>query len=294
MKKAIVIKKISNFFYCFSEGKLYESKALGILNKGRDSIVVGDKVEIELNNDSEDTATIVKVSERKNMLNRPYIANVDLAIVVFSVKEPEINSYVIDTFLATIEKENIDILLCFSKVDLDKDRTYKDILNLYDSIGYKTIEVSAIEKTNVDELKKILHGKTSFLAGPSGVGKSSIINSFSDEFNLKTSKISKKLQRGKNTTTYAQLLKIDEDTYVADTPGFTSVKLSEVNHYSVKDYFIEFGRYSNNCKFKNSCMHYKEPNCAIKQMVEEGQINKTRYENYIRIFEETRDKPKYY
>lgn len=293
MEKAIVIKKISNFFYCYTNNKMYESKALGNFNKGKDSIVVGDIVKIELNNDTQNTAKIIDVYERKNFLKRPYISNVDLAVVTFSVKEPQLNPYVIDSFLATIEKEDIDILICFSKVDLDKEKSYKKIENIYKNIGYKTIGVSAVNGENINELKDYLYGKTSVFAGPSGAGKSSLINEFSVKFNLKTSEISKKLQRGKNTTTYAELLKINDKTYIADTPGFTSIKLSDVEFNEVKNFFIEFNEYSPYCKFSSSCLHYKEPGCTVKDALENGYINESRYENYIKIMEELKKNKRY-
>lgn len=288
MKKAVVIKKISNFFYCYSDGIVYESKSRGNLNKGNHSIIVGDRVSITP--DEKNCAAIIeKIYDRKNMLKRPQIANIDQAIAVFSVKEPQLNTFVIDSFISTIEKEGIDIVICFSKIDLDKDKAYRKISKIYSDIGYDIIEFSDREYENIDAIKKVLSGKTTVFAGPSGVGKSSLINCISEDFNLKTGQISTKLQKGKNTTTYVQLLKVDENSYVADTPGFTSIRLDDIPKTHLKEYFVEFATYCSDCKFTNSCLHWKEPDCGVKSKVGEY-IHNSRYENYIKILEKLDNK----
>lgn len=226
------------------------------------------------------------------MLIRPSIANITKMILVFSVKNPKINISLIDKFLIVAENKHIDVILCFSKTDLDEDKEYRTIANIYKKIGYEVIECSIIDNIGRQELISKIHGDIIVIAGPSGVGKSSLINTLSDNFYQATSNISMKLQKGKNTTTYATLLEFDKDSYIADTPGFSSLKIDDITKEELKDYFIEFDKYSSNCKFKAKCLHELEPSCAVREALEDNLIEKSRYESYIRILNEIKENEK--
>ena len=181
----------------------------------------------------------------------------------------------------------IDVVICFSKTDLDEKQSYKEAVKIYEDIGYETVEISSINNTGIEELKSKISGNINVVAGPSGAGKSSLINELSGDFNQAISSISTKLQKGKNTTTYATLLKMPmKDSYIADTPGFTSIKATDIKINELKDYFVEFDKYSEGCKFKNKCLHENEPSCSIKTALEEGKIYKNRYDSYIRMLSE--------
>lgn len=286
MKTGIVIKNISNFFYVYSERKILECKARGNLNSGLGGIIAGDRVKISSNLDTDGTAIIEYVLERHNQLYRPLIANVNLAILVVSVKEPPLNSFIIDSFLVSLEKESIDCLICFSKIDLDSEKNYERLMENYRAIGYETLEISIKNKINIELIKEKINNKVSIVCGPSGSGKSSLINCLSNKFSQKTGSISQKLQKGKNTTTHTSLLKINEDSFVADSPGFTSFKIKDIKKEELKQFFVEFEKFENECKFKASCLHDKEPGCGVKKAVEMDLISKNRYLSYLRMLEE--------
>lgn len=266
---------------------IYQCKPRGSFKKENKSIIVGDYVDIAITDEIDNEAVIDFVYEQKNMLIRPSVANITKLILVFSVLEPKLNFYIIDSFLVLAKKNNIDVVICFSKTDLDKEQTYKEAVKIYEDIGYETVEISSVNNTGIEELKSKISGNINVIAGPSGAGKSSLINNVSSDFNQAISSISSKLQKGKNTTTYATLLKMPmKDSYIADTPGFTSIKATDIKINELKDYFVEFDKYSEGCKFKNKCLHENEPSCSIKTALEEGKIYKSRYDSYIRMLSE--------
>lgn len=281
MIEGVIIKKIADFFYVAAGGEIYTAKARGIL-KGKGRIVTGDRIMISLNGDSDGTAAINKVLKRKNSLERPAVANVDMALLVVPVQSPPINTYIIDSFLVSLAHSNIDSVICFSKIDLDEIGEYKKTLEAYKNIGYMTAEISNVTGHGVNYVKELLNGKITALCGASGAGKSSLLNSIKSDLNLDTNQISERLQRGKNTTTYADLIKLNQDTYAVDTPGFTSFSLKGVKKEDLRFLFPEFDKYYKNCKFRG-CLHNKEPGCMVKQAVNDGYIENFRYENYLKL-----------
>lgn len=287
--KGLVIKKIADFFYIKTQKQLYEAKPRGSFKKDGQTIIVGDYVDISILDEENKKAVIEQVHNRKNMLIRPSVANITKIILLFSVKEPKLNVSLIDNFLVMAEKEHIDVVLCFAKIDLDKEKSYKKISDIYKNIGYEVVEISSYDNIGIREIKSKIKDDITVVAGPSGAGKSSLINKLSDSFNQQTSNISIKLQKGKNTTTYATLLELSDNSYVADTPGFTSLKVSDIEKEDLKQYFIEFRQYEGKCKFSNKCLHEKEPDCKIKQALEEEKINESRYNSYIRILNEIKN-----
>ena len=226
------------------------------------------------------------------MLVRPNVSNITKLILLFSVKDPKLNAYLIDSFLVMANKNNIDVVLCFSKIDLDKEKKYKEITKIYQNIGYEVVEISSKNDIGIQDIRTKIKNDITVIAGPSGVGKSSLINKLSSEFNQATSSISTKLQKGKNTTTYATLLKMSKDSYIADTPGFTSLKILDIQKDELKDYFVEFKDYNGTCKYANKCLHEYEPDCIIKEELEKDTISKSRYDSYIRMLNEIKNAEK--
>lgn len=269
-----VIKLISNMWTVQVEEHYYECSSIGKFKYLKVSPLVGDMVEIDIDN-----KVITKIYPRKNELVRPPIVNVDQAIILTSCKEPDFSSNLLDKMIVIIEYNNVKPIICFTKYDLLKDTTQIDeIINYYRSIGYKVYINSSIE-----EIKTIFREKVTVLTGQTGVGKSSLLNSLKKDLNLPTGEISKALGRGKHTTRHVELLEI-EGGLVADTPGFSSLDFIGMDKSDIKDNFIEFYENQDKCKYKD-CVHLKEDGCYIKKMVDEGKIRKTRYENYKKFIE---------
>lgn len=279
--KGLVIKKISDFFYVKSEQHTYVSKPRGVFKKEKKDIRVGDYVDITVTHEYDKEAVIEKIHTRKNSLIRPNVANIDNILTVFSAKEPAFNFFLVDTFLVTIENIGIHSIIVINKSDLDKEGNCRHYEDIYKSIGYETVCVSTYTGEGIQSLKSVLKSGITVVAGPSGVGKSSIINMLSDKFDQKTSQISTRLQKGKNTTTYASMLQIGDGSYIVDTPGFTSIRTDEIKKEELKKCFVEFDRYSSGCFYAAKCMHDKEPDCAVKDALERGDIHESRYLSYI-------------
>lgn len=260
------------------------SKARGVFRNQNIKPVVGDNVKLSINNDG--TGYIDEVFERKNQLLRPPIANVDQVIVVMSILSPDINLNLLDRYLLMLEKSKVDIKIIFNKIDLLKNDDLNYIFDIYINIGYEIFLNSNNETKNIETLKKIFNNKITAVAGPSGVGKSTTLNNVFEDLDLDTGLVSKKTQRGKHTTRTVKMLKINENTYIIDTPGFSSLDLSFIeDRAEIRDNFIEFKKFSANCKFHN-CFHINEPSCAVKEAVKVGDISEYRYNNYKLILEE--------
>ncbi len=260
------------------------SKARGVFRNQNIKPVVGDNVKLSINNDG--TGYIDEVFERKNQLLRPPIANVDQVIVVMSILSPDINLNLLDRYLLMLEKSKVDIKIIFNKIDLLKNDDLNYIFDIYRNIGYEIFLNSNNETKNIETLKKIFNNKITAVAGPSGVGKSTTLNNVFEDLDLDTGLVSKKTQRGKHTTRTVKMLKINENTYIIDTPGFSSLDLSFIeDRAEIRDNFIEFKKFSANCKFHN-CFHINEPSCAVKEAVKVGDISEYRYNNYKLILEE--------
>lgn len=288
-----IVKGIAGFYYVHVvEFGLYECKAKGVFRKEKIKPLVGDNVEIDILDETEKKGNIVEVLERKNELIRPAVANIDQALVVFAVTKPKPHFNLLDRFLIMMESKRIPVILCFNKKDIAKEPEIHHLKEIYESCGYQMIFTSALEKENIEKVKQLLRGKTTAIAGPSGVGKSSLINIFQPDANMETGTISEKIERGKHTTRHSELICIEEDTYIMDTPGFSSLYTNDFEKEELKYYFTEFEPYEGKCKFQG-CGHVHEPNCAVKAALEEGKIHHIRYENYLEMYNELKEKRRY-
>ena len=289
-----IIKGIGGFYYVDTEKGLYECRARGIFRKNKITPLVGDRVSISVVDEENKKGVVEEIEERDTELVRPPIANVDKALIVFAIKNPAPNLSLLDRFIVLAEKENLEIVIVFTKVDLDTDgELLGELKDIYEVSGYKVISVSNKLKLNIDKIKEELKENTVVFAGPSGVGKSSLLNEVDKNFELKTGEVSDKIKRGKHTTRHAELLKLECGGMVADTPGFSSLTLDDTDESELKEYFIEFDKYDD-CRFGSRCIHENEPSCAVKEAVENGEISKKRYESYIQLLNEIRSEKRRY
>lgn len=282
-----ILKGIGGFYYVDTESGLYECRARGIFRKDNVTPLVGDDVFINIVDCENKKGVLEEIKPRKSELIRPQISNVDKAFIVFSVKSPSPNLSLLDRFIVLAEKENLDIVIILTKVDLCTKEELEKIKSIYELSGYKVIEVSSKKNTNIEKVKEELKESVVVFAGPSGVGKSSLLNQIDKNFNLQTGEVSDKIKRGKHTTRHAELLKLECGGMVADTPGFSSLSLDDIEENELKDYFIEFDNFDE-CRFGHKCIHENEPNCDVKNAVEIGEISKERYESYIQLLNEKR------
>lgn len=288
-----IIKGIAGFYYVDVVGSgIYECKAKGIFRKEGIKPLVGDDVCIEVLSEENKEGSITEILPRKNDLIRPAVANVDQALVVFAVKKPKPHFNLLDRFLIMMESKNIPVILCFNKRDLAKDSEIEEIRSIYEPAGYRVIFISARAQENIDEIRHVLKGKTTTVAGPSGVGKSSLINCLQEGVQMETGSVSAKIDRGKHTTRHSELIMIDTETYIMDTPGFSSLYTSEFEKEELKYYFPEFAPYEGTCRF-NGCDHVHEPGCTVKEALEKGRIHPVRYQNYLDLYNELKEKRRY-
>ena len=281
-----IIKGIAGFYYVdVAESGVYECKAKGIFRKEKKKPLVGDNVEIEVLDEKEKTGNLIQILPRKNELIRPAAANVDQALVIFAVRQPDPNYQLLDRFLITMEQQEIPSIICFNKKDLAADEEWRGLKEVYETCGYPVVF------TGISQIRKILEGKTTVVAGPSGVGKSSLTNLLQEEVSMETGEISKKLKRGRHTTRHAQLLTVGEHTYLMDTPGFSSLFVEGMEKEELRFHYPEFAEYEGKCRFQG-CVHVHEPECAVKQAVESGKIHRQRYENYVSFYEELKEQEK--
>lgn len=281
-----IMKGIGGFYYVYVENAgLYECRAKGIFRNKKMKPNVGDMVDIDVISEEEKTGNLVVIHPRKNQLIRPMVANVDQALVIFAVHEPEPNFQLLNRFLIMMEKQEIPVVICFNKMDLASDAEREQLLLDYENSGCHVLFSSAQEGEGIPELKSLLKGKTTVMAGPSGVGKSSTLNSISEGKQMETGAVSEKIKRGRHTTRHSELIYLGEDTYLMDTPGFSSLYLMDIDKEDLRFYFPEFGAYENQCRF-NGCSHIHEPGCAVKEALAEGRISRMRYEDYCYLYEE--------
>lgn len=288
-----IIKGISGFYYVFvAESGIYECKAKGIFRNQKIKPLVGDHVEIDVLDEENKLGNIFAILERTNELIRPAVANIDLILLIFSISHPEPNFNLLDRFLVQMHALEVPVILCFNKCDLQTEQEQEKIKSLYINTNYTILFVSAKNKIGIENLKERLTGMTAAVAGPSGVGKSSIINLLQEEVEMETGAISKKIERGKHTTRHSQIIPIKENTYIMDTPGFSSFSPSDMEKEELCYCYPEFLEYIDQCRFRG-CIHVNEPDCAVKQAVKQGAISTMRYENYKQILQEIIDKKKY-
>lgn len=288
-----IIKGIAGFYYVYEKtGCIYECKAKGIFRKDNQKPLVGDNVEFIVLDEREKTGSITQILPRKNVLVRPAVANVDQAFVVFALEAPKPNFMLLDRFLIMMEQAGIPAVICFNKKDLVSKEEADLLCSIYEACGYHVILSSIQNHEDLEKIQKILRGKMTVIAGPSGVGKSSLTNMLQREIKMETGEISKKLKRGRHTTRHSQVIPIDSETYLMDTPGFSSLYLVNMEKQELKNYFREFQPYEGQCRFQG-CIHIHEPGCAVKDALENHKISRLRYEDYLGLYEELKEKRRY-
>lgn len=284
-KQGKIIKSIAGFYEVYSEGAMYRCRAKGVFRALKQKPLVGDDVEIDIT----DTAcspmegNVTKLLPRRNDLIRPNVANVDQALLLFAVTNPVPSYNMLDRFLIAMKLRNIPAVLCFNKLDLAVREQLEELQEVYGTCGCRLLFISTRQQDGVDAVKEVLRGKTTVVTGPSGAGKSSLINTLCPRAHMETGELSAKIARGKNTTRHVELLNAGENTFLVDTPGFTSLYLQEITAEELKEYYPEFALYAGSCRFQG-CNHRMEPECAVKKAVKEGKISKIRYSNYSEIY----------
>lgn len=279
-----ITKGIGGFYYVYTADGIYTCKAKGVFRKDGKKPLVGDFVEVEASPNEDMIGSISQIYERKNTLVRPNVANIDQALIIFALKSPDPNFITLDKMILQYALYDIPVILCFNKEDLAGDDFCAEVVNDYKDSGCNIYVTSAKGNEGIDELKKALNGRVSAVAGPSGAGKSTIINCLSNKSVMETGDISQKLARGKHTTRHSEIIPLWDDTFIMDTPGFSSFDLYDIEAEDLAGMYNEF-RLSSECKFK-PCSHTHEPGCVIKEYVNSGNISKRRYDNYTYIFGE--------
>ena len=290
-----IIKGIAGFYYIEThDEKIYECKAKGIFRKDNVKPLVGDNVMIDIIDEENKKGNITEILPRKNRLLRPPVANVDQAVILFAIVKPDPNYNLLDRFLIMMRQQNLPVIICFNKQDIATKEEQQELYNAYEKCGYKVLFISVKEDKGLDELKELLRGKTTTLAGPSGVGKSSLLNKLVPDALMQTGELSRKIDRGKNTTRHSELFFVSElsegedETYLFDTPGFTSLNLNDVTTDNLMQYYPEFEEFEPECRF-GGCSHIAEPDCGVKNALSEGKISAVRYENYKIIYEDLKN-----
>ena len=294
--QGLIVENISNLYKIKVQNKTYEANARGKLKKEEITPVVGDKVEIQILDEENKKAVIEKIEPRTTYIKRPKMSNITQLILVVSSKNPKPDLLLLDKQLASAEYLEIKPIIVLNKTDLDKKKEFEKIKEIYQNIGYTVIETIAKEQENnlsgIQELKKYLKGNINAFSGNSGVGKSTLINAIFKDTITQEGEISQRNKKGKNTTTSTKLYEIDKNTYIADTPGFSTFDISEIEYKELDKYFKEFKPLVANCEFVG-CTHIKEENCGIKNALQQGKIDSSRYDRFCKIYEELKEKDKY-
>lgn len=302
MQEGLIVKALSGYYYVkpLREGRVVsgedpsvQCRARGIFKKRGESPLVGDRVIYSLTENGE--GTVDEILPRSSQLIRPPVANAELAVLLFSVKEPELNLLLLDKFLVHIEHSGLDALILLTKQDLadDGDDTVQRVKELYESVGYGVLITSSQEGKGIQEVKDRLAGTISVFSGQSGVGKSSLLNALMPGLSLETSEISMRLGRGRHTTRHVELIELDNGGFVADTPGFSQLDFLELGVEELSACFREFTPYAERCKFRG-CSHLHEPGCRVIEARDNGEIAESRYRHYEEFFTEMKDKKRRY
>lgn len=285
MQKGIVLSNISDLYKVESNNIVYDCNARGKFKSNDISPVSGDIVDIDIIDDEKKTGVITKIHDRKNYFKRPKMANLTRIVLVVSMKLPKVDLELLDKQLVFAEYNHVKPIICLNKIDLEDEDKIEYISNIYTQIGYKVIKTNAKEGIGIEKLKKELQNNITAFSGNSGVGKSTLINNILETDITLEGEISNKNKRGKNTTTQVKLYKIDENSYVADTPGFSTFDVKEIDKKELARYFIEFRPYLDECEY-GDCSHIKEEKCGIKEAVQQGKISKERYDRYCKLWSE--------
>ena len=289
--QGFIIENIANLYKIKDKDNIFEATARGKLKKDEITPVVGDFVEYDIIDQEKRKAVITEIKERKVYIKRPKIANITQIIFVISSKDPKPDLLMLDKQLAFAEYLHIKSIIVLNKIDLDKKQEFEQIKKIYQDIGYKVIETNAKDRIGIEKLKEVMKNEINAFSGNSGVGKSTLINGIFKKDITEEGEISKKNKRGKNTTTAIKLYEVTKNTWIADTPGFSTFEINEIESTDLDKYFKEFKDRIKDCEFIG-CTHIKEENCGIKKSVEEGKISKDRYERFCKNYEELKEKEK--
>ncbi len=287
-----IIKGVAGSYEVYVEGQgVYECRARGVLRRDNQKPLVGDDVEIE-ELEERGKGVIGRILDRKSVLIRPAVANVDQALVIFAIAKPQPSFNLLDRFLIMMGQQKLSCIICFNKLDLDDAGKGEEYKRIYEACGYRSLTVCAKDGRGLKELRHILRKRTTTVAGPSGVGKSSLINCLQSNVVMETGDISRKIQRGRHTTRHTELIAMGEDTYILDTPGFSSLGLFNLEKEELARFYPEFDPFEINCRF-GGCSHTAEPDCGVKKALTEGRVSRIRYENYLLLYEELKNRKKY-
>lgn len=288
-----IVKGISGFYYVHVvESGIYECKAKGVFRQQKIKPLVGDDVCIDITDEEKKLGNIVQILPRRNELIRPAVSNIDQALVIFAAAKPNPQFNLLDRFLVLMRYQRVPVVICFNKCDLVSDEERQKLSAIYRDCESRVLFSSAKTGEGIEALKTILKDHTTAVAGPSGVGKSSLVNAVSPDIQMETGEISRKIERGKHTTRHSQLIHISEGTYLMDTPGFSSLYIPGMEKEDLSSFYPEFTEYEPYCRF-GGCSHISEPDCGVKQALAEGKIHPVRYENYRMLYEELKAVKKY-
>jgi len=291
--KGKIIKGIAGFYYVHTgETGIYTCKAKGVFRKEQIKPLVGDDVNMSVLDEEAKEGNVDQILPRKNTLIRPAVANIDQALVIFALKKPDPNLNLLDRFLIMMEQQALPCIICFNKTDMVSEEEQRILRAIYEPAGYKVVFTSAREMWGIENVKALLADKTTTVAGPSGVGKSSLINRLQPKAMMETGAVSEKIARGKHTTRHTELIRIAENSYIMDTPGFSSLGLFDLEKEELRHYYPEFAAYEDTCRFQG-CVHVHEPGCMVKEALDRGEISRLRYENYCLLYEELKEKRKW-
>ncbi len=288
-----IVKGISGFYYVHVVGTgIYECKAKGVFRNRKVKPLVGDNVEIVVLDEEKHLGNVEEILPRKNELIRPAVSNIDMALVIFAAAKPDPNFNLLDRFLCMMEYQKVPVTICFNKCDLVSEEEKENLQKIYAPAGYDILFTSVKTGENIDRLKALLAEKTTTVAGPSGVGKSSLINELQTDVRMQTGAISDKIGRGKHTTRHSEIISIGQETYIMDTPGFSSMDLPGFKKEDLWTCYPEFVPYEPECRFIG-CSHIGEPDCGVKNALAEGKISRVRYDNYVMLYDEMKNIRKY-
>ncbi len=298
-KTGKIIKGVGGFYYIhLHDNRIFECKAKGVFRNQNIKPAVGDNVLIDIIDEQALTGNITDILPRENSLIRPAVSNVDQAVIIFALSDPKPNFNLLDRFLIMMDRQAVKTIICFNKADLVSCEEAEELKRIYEACGYDVIITSTYSRgeiceadpaDGVEALQALIKGKTTVFAGPSGVGKSSLLNAINPNANVQTGSISEKIKRGKHTTRHSELICVGEDTYIMDTPGFSSLFVEEMECEELRQYYGEFDEHQENCRFIG-CVHINEPDCGVKNALAEGKISQLRYDNYKQLYEELKNK----
>lgn len=293
MMQGKIIKGISGFYYVHTaESGVYECKAKGSFRNQKMKPYVGDNVEIAVLDEEAKKGNIERILPRENLLIRPAVVNIDLALIIFAAAKPQPNFNLLDRFLVMMQYQKVPVTICFNKTDLVTEEELHVFSDVYERCGYPVVYTSAGEKQGIDKLLSILEGKTTAVAGPSGVGKSSLVNCLQPEAGMQTGEISRKIERGRHTTRHTEIIPVHGNTYIMDTPGFSTLDLPGLEKEMLQQFYPEFAEFEPFCRFQG-CSHISEPDCGVKEALAEGKISSLRYDNYRLLYGECKNNKKY-